>query len=328
LLNTQLKIQPKYPHFKTPICSANGKRYRYGFNGKEKDNETYGEGNAYDFGARIYDSRLGRWLSLDPLMAKYPFLSPYNFCINNPILFKDYDGRDIILGESMEKDKFYTGALAIAQYSKIVTTLMNKYASTNSGNITNSSSGVLSRHTLEFNKSKGRLSQGETKINVKIDGKFVKYVKGMELPNNAEFKIVIDIKNIYASKGDYEKGTLAGVIAHELLVHAELATEIIEQYENELKTAGNDKEKIAEAQNRLKENLDNWETVNNGIKDKLSEAHQKMENGDTQLDEALDEITTNLDSKISNESDPNNKKSLENTKQGVIDVKNEDVPKQ
>ncbi len=52
---------------------------------------------AYDFGARMYDARLGRWLSLDPLQAKYPMLSPYNFCSNNPIIYKDIDGEDYIL---------------------------------------------------------------------------------------------------------------------------------------------------------------------------------------------------------------------------------------
>ncbi|MDD2345629.1 MAG: hypothetical protein PHI36_05500 [Bacteroidales bacterium] len=69
-------------------------RYRFGFGGKENDNEIQDSGNSYDFGARIYDSRLGRWLACDPLMAKYPSLSPYAFCANNPILFVDYDGRD------------------------------------------------------------------------------------------------------------------------------------------------------------------------------------------------------------------------------------------
>ncbi len=68
--------------------------YRFGFNGKENDNEVKGEGNSLDFGARIYDSRLGRWLSLDPLQAKYPSFSPYAFCANNPINFIDYDGKD------------------------------------------------------------------------------------------------------------------------------------------------------------------------------------------------------------------------------------------
>jgi hypothetical protein len=38
-----------------------GTGYRYGFNGKENDGETKGEGNSYDFGDRIYDPRIGRW---------------------------------------------------------------------------------------------------------------------------------------------------------------------------------------------------------------------------------------------------------------------------
>jgi len=60
----------------------------------EKDDEVKGIGNSLDFGARIYDSRLGRWLSIDPLSAKYPSLSPYNFCENNPIYFNDPTGKD------------------------------------------------------------------------------------------------------------------------------------------------------------------------------------------------------------------------------------------
>lgn len=78
--------------------------YRYGFNKMEKDNEIKGDGNSYDFGARIYDPRLGRWLSLDPLMEKYPALSPYNFCANNPIIFIDVDGKDFILSTNYTYD--------------------------------------------------------------------------------------------------------------------------------------------------------------------------------------------------------------------------------
>lgn len=76
---------------------GNSGQYRFGFNGMEKDDETYGDGNALDFGARIYDSRLGRWLSIDPLQSKYPNLSPYNFCAGNPLIYKDVDGKDYIL---------------------------------------------------------------------------------------------------------------------------------------------------------------------------------------------------------------------------------------
>jgi RHS repeat-associated protein len=71
--------------------------YRYGFNGKENDNEVSGEGNKLDFGARIYDSKLGRWLSLDPLQKKYPNESHYAFVSNSPLLYADMDGRDKII---------------------------------------------------------------------------------------------------------------------------------------------------------------------------------------------------------------------------------------
>jgi len=72
------------------VCSG----YLFGFNGKENDNEIKGDGNSLDFGARIYDSRLGRWLSLDPEMKNYPNMSPYNYCANNPIKFVDFGGKD------------------------------------------------------------------------------------------------------------------------------------------------------------------------------------------------------------------------------------------
>jgi RHS repeat-associated protein len=66
--------------------------YRYGFNGKEKDNEVKGEGMQYDYGFRIYDSRLARFMSVDPLMNSYPHYTPYQFSGNNPIKFIDLDG--------------------------------------------------------------------------------------------------------------------------------------------------------------------------------------------------------------------------------------------
>jgi RHS repeat-associated protein len=70
----------------------NGNDYRYGFNGKENDNEVKGEGNQQDYGMRIYDPRLGKFLRVDPETQKLPQHSPYSYCFNNPILFIDPDG--------------------------------------------------------------------------------------------------------------------------------------------------------------------------------------------------------------------------------------------
>jgi RHS repeat-associated protein len=82
--------------------------YRYGFNGKEMDNEVKGDGNELDFGDRVYDPRLVRWSSLDPLQAKYPSLSPYNFAGNSPIVCMDPDGKVIrIYYDANDRNKYY-----------------------------------------------------------------------------------------------------------------------------------------------------------------------------------------------------------------------------
>ena len=60
-------------------------RYQFGFNGQLKDNEIYGEGNAYDYGFRIYNPRLGRFLSIDPLFKTYPWYTPR--CRTNPFVW-------------------------------------------------------------------------------------------------------------------------------------------------------------------------------------------------------------------------------------------------
>jgi RHS repeat-associated protein len=69
--------------------------YRYGFNGKEK--ETDGTADNYDFGARIYDGRLGRWLSVDPSASMFPNESPYLFVAANPTIYIDPDGKKRII---------------------------------------------------------------------------------------------------------------------------------------------------------------------------------------------------------------------------------------
>ena len=66
--------------------------YRYGFNGMEKDDEIKGKGNSYDYGARLYDTRLGRWLTTDPQTRKQPSQSPYNALLNNPLIWTDPNG--------------------------------------------------------------------------------------------------------------------------------------------------------------------------------------------------------------------------------------------
>ncbi|MDA3882639.1 MAG: hypothetical protein PF481_05110 [Bacteroidales bacterium] len=67
-----------------------GESYRFGFNGQEKENKIYGEGNTYSAEYWMYDSRLGRRWNLDPI--PYPFQSSYCVFNNNPIFFVDPEG--------------------------------------------------------------------------------------------------------------------------------------------------------------------------------------------------------------------------------------------
>ena len=63
----------------------------YLFSGKERDEET---GLLY-FGARYQDSKYGIWYSVDPLAEKYPNVSSYVYCLDNPVKFVDPDGRKL-----------------------------------------------------------------------------------------------------------------------------------------------------------------------------------------------------------------------------------------
>lgn len=70
----------------------NGQRYR--FSGKELDRMCGLDW--YFYGARWYDAAIGRWNTKDPLEEKYPWISPYAFCNNNPVKYIDPDGRLIV----------------------------------------------------------------------------------------------------------------------------------------------------------------------------------------------------------------------------------------
>jgi RHS repeat-associated protein len=71
--------------------------YSFGFNGQEKDDEVYGEGNAYDLGERIYDPRVSRFLSIDNLTKDFPWYTPYQYAGNKPISCIDIDGNEELL---------------------------------------------------------------------------------------------------------------------------------------------------------------------------------------------------------------------------------------
>ena len=74
-------------------ANVNSVASKFKFGGKEFQDEL--DLDWYDFGARNYDASLGRWMNIDPLAEKFIAATPYNYTANNPVLYKDPNGKDI-----------------------------------------------------------------------------------------------------------------------------------------------------------------------------------------------------------------------------------------
>jgi RHS repeat-associated protein len=148
-----------------PMVSSSA-GYRYGFNGKELDkNNEFGTSNVYDYGFRIYNPSIGRFLSVDPLTRSYPELTPYQFASNTPIKAIDLDGLESwtvvrnflpnnskpVLKWHFDKDKPNPGGLYV----------ISRYWNTRGGKISESSGTAnYGEYPLEFpNFSKGVYDQ-------------------------------------------------------------------------------------------------------------------------------------------------------------------------
>jgi len=81
----------------------NSDKYRYGFNGKEKDqNLEFGSQTVYDYGFRIYNPAIGKFLSVDPLTKQFPWYTPYQFAGNSPIVSIDLDGLEDVFYDEIK----------------------------------------------------------------------------------------------------------------------------------------------------------------------------------------------------------------------------------
>ncbi|MCH2231750.1 MAG: hypothetical protein MK105_15560 [Crocinitomicaceae bacterium] len=95
------------------LSKNNATTYRYGFQGYEADDEIKGERNSYTTEFRQYDSRLGRWLSIDPVVKEHE--SPYAAFANNPIWFVDVNGADSSVYSQPYADHVGFGGQTVAQ---------------------------------------------------------------------------------------------------------------------------------------------------------------------------------------------------------------------
>jgi RHS repeat-associated protein len=97
---------------------SNTWRTPYLFNGKELDDET----GLYYYGARYYDPVTNVWASVDQMADKYPHMSPFVYCFNNPIRFNDPTGMD---GDDPQVHQIKKGETLYSISKKYGTTVEN-----------------------------------------------------------------------------------------------------------------------------------------------------------------------------------------------------------
>lgn len=95
--------------------STNQSEQRYKYNGKELE-RMHGE-NLYDYGARFYDAAMCRFTTIDPHAESYYNISPYVYCMNDPVNKFDPDGRKVVLDKN-------ASSMFVADYNKTISTLM------------------------------------------------------------------------------------------------------------------------------------------------------------------------------------------------------------
>jgi len=117
------------------------------YNGKELQSEEFSDGSGleeYDYGARHYNSQIGRFMTIDRFGEKYFSASPYSYAANDPIAFIDVNGDSINVGEKYRE-----------QFSQ---TLESVYGA-NAANFGYTASG-----NLVYNGDSKNLSKAEKKL--------------------------------------------------------------------------------------------------------------------------------------------------------------------
>jgi len=177
---------------------------KYSFNAKELDEEN----GMYYYSARYYAPPT--FISRDPLFEKYPSISPYAYCANNPMKYVDPTGEDVDIAELYKRDK--KGKLINSEQVKAFEAYMNtktgraevaKYAKAGQ---------TIAGHTF---KSDGEYHKSGVDIAFKGDKGLDRYMNGSTDGNIVNGRLKIDIA-IYRTN---DIGSVVEAFAHEMLIH-------------------------------------------------------------------------------------------------------------
>ncbi|WP_299897696.1 DUF6443 domain-containing protein [uncultured Aquimarina sp.] len=148
--------------------------HKYGFSGKEENDEL---GLQWlDFGARNYDSSIGRWMNIDPLGEVYYGINPYGYVFNNPVQLFDPDGMRVkyVRQEGQSRKEFRQARREFKRRNR----QLSRESKTHKANFRQLKKSK-NTHSISFNKGKGssveqvgtknRETGNDTNISIDLD---------------------------------------------------------------------------------------------------------------------------------------------------------------
>ncbi len=166
----------------------------YKFNAKELDSET----DLYYYGARYYNPRLSVWYGVDPLAEKYPSLSPYIYVANNPIIYIDPDGRDIVPSKAFLNSRYGGVYGKLMKGNSQYQSYLSKYANSkdynfylyfNDNKVYPGTFATTYTKTYITNTKQGNKILGQAVTGAKTDSYYAEYVFKQEGYNISEIAI-------------------------------------------------------------------------------------------------------------------------------------------
>ena len=203
----------------------------YLFNAKEFDEET----GMYYYGARYYDPRVSLWISTDVAQGKYPNVSTYTYCLDNPIILIDSDGKDIlpvlfqtinnrgsVIGSYYRSNKKYMTAMRMFGQTSYGRQFIGAFIEKNQTQYGVRGNGKYSKYRLQIKEYDLSDAHDQFLCMPNIEGAF----SAEEIEGKLNIILKLDVKNQSANE-------LAETIAHELALHGSDLDKIIKTYEKD-----------------------------------------------------------------------------------------------